>query len=795
MRKAIQDRTKKHSPPHDERPGSEGGAATRGAFEGPRASSYGSGINVGPSGSSSEMGPRYPPVLQSALGGIGSLGPSAIGAAAGAAIGPRPPPNDNAGIGGHPYTKPFIEAQRDGLNAHTTGRASTDAVPRSFASTGIRRGTNNSLPEMLYNNPMPAAYPTRPNRARTNNSLPEMLYNNPMAAAYPTRPNRAQSQAPKLWQLDMEEIMAKNQRRKEQNQQRASFPGNREFVPTQYSSTQANKNVLGNSAHSHVSVLGNSSHSYGSFIGNSAHTFGSVVGNSSHTFGSNIGRSVIDDFTPGQIMREFSRRQSQSGNTLDNSAHSFSSGVSGSVVDDFTSEEILREISRRQSQRGKSRELFMGMDHSRSTRRSETLSSSNWASMARKQDASPRSQHHHIMSGSSLPPSYKMGAHSNEAKTDISNEGVVMKKISTSTKSAQESSSHSSNSTVVSESESQPPRTPARSNAFEVSEVKIGRKQSESSAGFDALLTAAELNRGVLSKTAESDNKKPNLTSNTAATALSKEGWAGTVKDFEETEASKDQRRSSRSSSLTKYPSLFRVDESKESSSSSQDCAFASTRSDRDISHRNSLPIVRADANNESMVTSFKSMRERETFVGERAVQEGDLRGATSIGGQIHGQIGQVGFAGSSSRLPPLQHVEGSAANAMLARLQGLPLPMPGLPASQHVALHIPRVPVHTENPPATAAPKQKDLKEVLQQFLDEYGEAAKSSCTTMLEAIAKTEKSMAALDEWDRSEGLRKCHSKTVMNTRRSRENLKNFLTGTDPKKKPKKKKRRRKK
>mmetsp|Transcript_34350 Transcript_34350/g.44275 ORF Transcript_34350/g.44275 Transcript_34350/m.44275 type:complete len:88 (-) Transcript_34350:40-303(-) len=64
-----------------------------------------------------------------------------------------------------------------------------------------------------------------------------------------------------------------------------------------------------------------------------------------------------------------------------------------------------------------------------------------------------------------------------------------------------------------------------------------------------------------------------------------------------------------------------------------------------------------------------------------------------------------------------------------------------------------------------------------------------KKSKKKMLDAISKTEESLATIHAWDRSQGLRKCHSRTVVKTRRSRAKLKAFLMGIDPPKEPQKK------
>ncbi|KAL3786381.1 hypothetical protein ACHAW5_004778 [Stephanodiscus triporus] len=119
---------------------------------------------------------------------------------------------------------------------------------------------------------------------------------------------------------------------------------------------------------------------------------------------------------------------------------------------------------------------------------------------------------------------------------------------------------------------------------------------------------------------------------------------------------------------------------------------------------------------------------------------------------------------------------------AMLARVQGLP-----------GSLHLNQADDHTPDakkvaptPTAAAAPRPPSPKKIspqesLQLFLDTYGDDAKKSCESMLHAISETEKSLVAIHAWDRSQGLRKCHSRTVVKTRRSRAQVKAFLTGND--------------
>ena len=67
-------------------------------------------------------------------------------------------------------------------------------------------------------------------------------------------------------------------------------------------------------------------------------------------------------------------------------------------------------------------------------------------------------------------------------------------------------------------------------------------------------------------------------------------------------------------------------------------------------------------------------------------------------------------------------------------------------------------------------------------EVADKYGESAETSRTDLLNAISETEKSLVTIHDWDRSRGLRKCHSRTVVKTRRSRAKVKAFLLGVDP-------------
>lgn len=168
---------------------------------------------------------------------------------------------------------------------------------------------------------------------------------------------------------------------------------------------------------------------------------------------------------------------------------------------------------------------------------------------------------------------------------------------------------------------------------------------------------------------------------------------------------------------------------------------------------------------------------------------------AALFGGRVPlsaaGLMGAVGPAGAGG--PYSMHSD--AAHAMLARLQGIPGPGP-LPV--HSILHHDpsAAPMNGLIHPAEEQKPDEIHPEVaLQRFLDKYGDDAKKSCDNMLDAIAETEKSLVSIHAWDRSQGLRKCHSRTVVKTRRSRAKLKAFLMGVDPPKEPQKKRKRAKK
>mmetsp|Transcript_10453 Transcript_10453/g.20869 ORF Transcript_10453/g.20869 Transcript_10453/m.20869 type:complete len:288 (+) Transcript_10453:2170-3033(+) len=83
-------------------------------------------------------------------------------------------------------------------------------------------------------------------------------------------------------------------------------------------------------------------------------------------------------------------------------------------------------------------------------------------------------------------------------------------------------------------------------------------------------------------------------------------------------------------------------------------------------------------------------------------------------------------------------------------------------------------------NPEPGPAPEPR--RPPVEEFLEKYGETAERSKEGMLKAISDSEESLAAIHAWDRSQGLRKCHSRTVVKTRRTRAKIKAFLMGIKP-------------
>lgn len=150
--------------------------------------------------------------------------------------------------------------------------------------------------------------------------------------------------------------------------------------------------------------------------------------------------------------------------------------------------------------------------------------------------------------------------------------------------------------------------------------------------------------------------------------------------------------------------------------------------------------------------------------------------------------FGGAGVGRGELPIPSSFNVTGSSK--ALAELQGILIPPPPLSHSATALRSVARPNNHQMRLPPPATTKDSthhqltdiDPQVTLQQFLDKYGESAQNSRKRMLHAISETEKSLVAIHEWDRSRGLRKCHSRTVVKTRRSRSKVKAFLMGVDP-------------
>ncbi len=152
-----------------------------------------------------------------------------------------------------------------------------------------------------------------------------------------------------------------------------------------------------------------------------------------------------------------------------------------------------------------------------------------------------------------------------------------------------------------------------------------------------------------------------------------------------------------------------------------------------------------------------------------------------------------TGFEGGPSSIPSSLSSTSITAQAYLAELKGLVLPPPPLTQPTTAMRYVHHQPHQepTVPPPSTIDEdpthhnpllNRIDPNVGLQQFLDKYGEAAQNSRTDLLNAISETEKSLVTIHDWDRRQGLRKCHSRTVVKTRRSRAKVKAFLLGVDP-------------
>jgi hypothetical protein len=164
-------------------------------------------------------------------------------------------------------------------------------------------------------------------------------------------------------------------------------------------------------------------------------------------------------------------------------------------------------------------------------------------------------------------------------------------------------------------------------------------------------------------------------------------------------------------------------------------------------------------------------------------------------------ELGPVGdSAGGPMSSPSSSSMETDQIHVMLARLRGLSGSLhfnQTIPShSDNRILDDKKVTSASANPIAAAlrppSPEQISPKDALQLFFDTYGEDAKKSCEDMLRAISETEKSLITIHAWDRSQGLRMCHSRTVVKTRRSRARVKAFLMGVEAPEEPHKKRKR---
>ena len=251
------------------------------------------------------------------------------------------------------------------------------------------------------------------------------------------------------------------------------------------------------------------------------------------------------------------------------------------------------------------------------------------------------------------------------------------------------------------------------------------------------------------------------------------------------------------------------------------------------LSHLDTLldmnTVIKNERNKQSassIMASLEAMRREEVMIRERALREQEfilrenaLRHMAGVGlprphhmmppggfsnlemGSLAGLFGgRVHGLGEGPNLPSsLGNNINAAAQAMLDRLQGLPAARHH-PSLNHM-LGTPKpifrndkeplvIPGKTSPTDVHRPPPSKCPKEVLKVFHDEYGEPAEKASKRMLEAIDKSEKSLMKIHAWDKSQGLRKCHSRTVVKTRQSRGKLKAFLTGVAAPKEPQKKK-----
>ena len=180
-----------------------------------------------------------------------------------------------------------------------------------------------------------------------------------------------------------------------------------------------------------------------------------------------------------------------------------------------------------------------------------------------------------------------------------------------------------------------------------------------------------------------------------------------------------------------------------------------------------------------AMMASLEAMRRKEMAERDRMLLE--LQAQIALRGQLSSGIGDLTTGGRHAAWigrdlapfedgpwsgAPLSAVPSSAESlalaAMFSRLRGTPPGAEGAPMlGQGEGLPAPTVNASPTAPPP--APRV-DPKRVLREFLDRFGEEARASRRRLRKAIADTEESQAAIHKWDRAQGLRKCHSRTVV-------------------------------
>ena len=344
-------------------------------------------------------------------------------------------------------------------------------------------------------------------------------------------------------------------------------------------------------------------------------------------------------------------------------------------------------------------------------------------------------------------------------------------------------------------------------------------------------------------------------TAEATAAARQKDAEMGGLKDDNNDSGRGVKRRFSTSSSLSDYPNLnekklqqqhigvnkdrvlSKMDEfleNQEGSSSSK--GFISLLPNGGGSRTSLTDYSQKMQSTASMMSRLEAMRKEELVMKERALREGVMREnvlrmeqikaqqramvmgvgggsgipryAMSGGDAMMEQRLAMAMFGGGGRMSSSQQQEQMAADAMIARLQGFQGPMGGRGGQLHPDHPTFRGQDSSPLPEAAASLQQKKRLDnekpenqrlsptvALEIFLKEFGEPAEKAKASMLEAIADTEKSLVTIHAWDRSQGLRKCHSRTVVKTRRSRAKLKAFLNGLEPPKEPTKKRKKAKK